>query len=104
MHRRDRVAVTVSPAMRLALEHLAQRNSLTISAEATLLLRQALDRTIASAPVQAALKQHNAQRSWANAQGDAVVEHAVEQLWSPDSEHAKEDAGWRPPTVPASRV
>ncbi len=48
MAARDRVQVTVSLPMRVALAILAQRNGITMTTQAAMLLRQALDRTIGS--------------------------------------------------------
>lgn len=47
MQRERRLQVTVSPAMRVALEILAERSGLPVATQALATLRQALDRTIA---------------------------------------------------------
>lgn len=80
MARSDRVQVTVSPAMHCALGMLAERNAITISAQATLTLRQALDRTINSIECQRRLRQHTAQRNHATWQQDQMSDRAVEVL------------------------
>lgn len=52
---RNRVQVTVSPEMRVALGILARRSGVTVSTQATVTLRQALDRTINSEECRQAL-------------------------------------------------
>jgi hypothetical protein len=59
---------------------LAERNSLTISAQATLTLRQALDRTMNSIECQRRLRQHTAQRNHATWAQDTVADRAVERI------------------------
>jgi len=91
MARSDRVQVTVSPAMTVALGMLAERNGLTVSAQATLTLRQALDRTMNSVECQRRLRQHAAQRNHATWAQDVVADRAVERiheeasLWADES-------------------
>jgi len=80
MARSDRVQVTVSPAMTVALGMLAERNALTVSAQATLTLRQALDRTMNSIECQRRLRQHTAQRNHATWAQDIVADRAVERI------------------------
>jgi hypothetical protein len=80
MARSDRIQVTVSPAMTVALTMLAERNGLTVSAQATLTLRQALDRTMNSLEGQRRLRQHTAQRSHATWAQDVVADRAVERM------------------------
>jgi len=80
MARSDRIQVTVSPAMYCALTMLAERNTLTVSAQATLTLRQALDRTMNSMECQKRLRQHTAQRSHATWAQDTVADRAVERI------------------------
>ncbi len=60
MEARNRVKVTVSPAMRVALEILAARSNLPVATQAMVTLRAALDRTIQSAEGQAALRETQA--------------------------------------------
>lgn len=78
MARSDRIQVTVSLPMRVALGMLARRNGITVSTQATMVLRQALDRTIGSVAGQAAIR---AARSYQSVQGwreDRAVERQVE--------------------------
>jgi hypothetical protein len=72
--------VTVSPAMTVALTMLAERSGLTVSAQATLTMRQALDRTMNSIECQRRLRQHTAQRSHATWAQDTVADRAVERI------------------------
>lgn len=81
MARSDRIQVTVSPAMTVALGMLAERNDLTVSAQATLTLRQALDRTMNSLECQRRLREHTAQRNHATWQMDQVNDRAVELIY-----------------------
>lgn len=60
---RNRVQVTVSPEMRVALGILARRSGLTPSAQAMVTLRQALDRTISSEECREAVRAVNSGRS-----------------------------------------
>lgn len=75
---RNRVQATLTTTMRLALEVLAERNGIGVSTQATILLRQALDRTIESAEVQKRYKQHMIQRTHAGWQYDQTTDYAVE--------------------------
>lgn len=61
--RTNRVAVTVTREMTIALEMLGSKSGLPVSTQAMVVLRQALDRTIASEPVQIRLKQEEAFRT-----------------------------------------
>lgn len=61
--RATRVNVTVSREMTIALEALAAKSGLTLTTQAMVLLRQALDRTIATEGVQIRLKQEEAFRT-----------------------------------------
>jgi len=81
MARSDRVQMTVSPAMMVALGMLAERNGLTISAQATLSMRQALERTIGSAECQRRLRQHTAQRNRGTWERDQMADRAVERIY-----------------------
>lgn len=76
--RRTRLQITLSVPMRLSLEVLAARTGLPVTTQATMILRQALDRTIASAEVQRRLGAHNRQRKQAEWLEERSVEHAVE--------------------------
>jgi len=80
MARSDRIQVTVSPAMTVALGILAERSGLTMSAQATLVLRQALDRTMNSAEAVRRLRMHTAQRNHATWAQDMVADRAVERI------------------------
>jgi hypothetical protein len=80
--RQPRVAIVLSPAMAIALEQLAARNSLTIAAQARLILRQGLDRTIESKPVQDAVKRYNADRGVKSWREDRQIEHEVEMAYA----------------------
>lgn len=92
MARSDRIQVTVSPAMTVALGLLAERNGLTVSAQATLTLRQALDRTINSVEATRRLRQHTAHRSHATWAQDSVADRAVERIHEEASARAAEIA------------
>lgn len=76
--RRDRVSVTLSPAMRLALEHLAARHGTPFAQEATIMLRQALARTIETPDVQRKVREHKAARTAAEWRDEEQVDHAIE--------------------------
>jgi hypothetical protein len=92
MARSDRIQVTVSPAMTVALGMLAERNGLAMSAQATLTLRQALDRTMGSVECQRRLRQHTAQRNHATWVADQVADRAVEVLHEQNAERTDEAA------------
>lgn len=81
MARSQRLQITVSPAMTVALEMLAERTGLTVSAQAMVLLRQSLERTIQSDRAQERLRQHTAQRNHATWQADMVADRAVEGVY-----------------------
>jgi hypothetical protein len=80
--------------MYCALLMLAERNAITVSAQATLTLRQALDRTMGSVECQRRLRAHTAGRSHATWQQDAVADRAVERL-------REEAAAWTDETAVA---
>jgi len=98
MARSDRIQVTVSPAMMVALQILSERNFITVSAQATLALRQALDRTMGSEECKRRLRQHTAQRNHATWVQDTTVDRAVENMheafaaWSDEDTSAMEGA------------
>lgn len=75
---RNRVQVTLTVPMRMALEHLARRHGDTRSGMATTLLRQALDRTIQSKEVQDNYAQHLRGRTVAQWQEETTTNHAIE--------------------------
>lgn len=80
--RSNRVSVTVSHEMTVALEVLAAKSGLSIATQAMVVLRQALDRTIASEPVQLRVRQDAAFRTrdqWlADTQAETFVHNAVQ--------------------------
>lgn len=82
MARSDRVHVTVSPAMSIALEVLAARNGVTVSAQATMSLRAALARTIDTPEVQKRMAARRAQ--WTHAQWleDSTTGYVVEREYA----------------------
>jgi hypothetical protein len=81
MARSDRLQVTVSPAMSIALEVLAARSGLTKAAQAMVVLRQGLARTIETSTVQERLRERRAQWTARQWQEDTTSEHAVEQAY-----------------------
>lgn len=81
MARQTRVQVTVSPEMSVALEVLAGRTGLSVSAQAMVLLRQALDRTIGTEVVQRRLRAQRAQRTAADWRSDTGTTHMVETVY-----------------------
>src|ERR1700704_6451011 len=76
--KRLRVQVTLSPAMRLSLEVLAERTGLPISAQAMVVLRQGLDRTIQAEEGPRRLAAQNAVRNHAVWVEDPTTDRAVE--------------------------
>ena len=77
---RNRVQVTVSPAMRVALGMLAEKTGLPIATQATVILRQALDRTINSHEGRERLREqqaHQTARDWSD---DRSTETFVENV------------------------
>ncbi len=103
MARADRLQVTVTVEMTIALDFLAARTGHTRAAQATLMLRQALDRTIKSAAVQETYRRHVATRSqaaWLTDQGNerAVDGNLLEEMAKTleatlDVEEGKPNAG-----------
>ena len=79
---RLRLSVTVSYPMMVAVEVLAARNGLSVSAQAALLLRQCLAGAMESAEVQRIVKRHYAQRTREDWRQDTVVEHAMEVMYA----------------------
>jgi hypothetical protein len=75
---RLRVHVTVTPAMKIALQVLAERETSSVAAIASRKLREALDRTIQTAEVQKALDRHRAHLSPTGRELDHWTERAVE--------------------------
>ena len=78
MARQDRLQVTVSPEMSVALGLLAERTGLQVSTQAMVLLRQALDRTIHSAECEERLRQRRADQTAAQWREDAAAARFVE--------------------------
>jgi hypothetical protein len=81
LQKRDRVGVTLSTPMRVALEHLAAKHGLPPSTEATMILRQALDRTISSGEVQGKIAEAKAWRTRDTRNYEVQVDHAVEKAF-----------------------
>lgn len=78
MRRSDRVAVTLSPAMRIALDLLAERSGLAASTQGMVLMRAALDRTIHSAECQERIRKARANFTVADRVYDATSDRLVE--------------------------
>ena len=75
--RTDRVTATVPTAVMVALDHLCYKTGLSRSAQAMVLLRQALDRTMGSAEVREKIKRAEAfrnAREWARDQADVAAQ------------------------------
>jgi hypothetical protein len=81
MARQTRIQVTVSPEMSLALEVLGERTGLSVAAQAMVILRQGLERTMGSATVQARRRAQVAQRTAADWSSDTQVNHMVETVY-----------------------
>jgi hypothetical protein len=77
MARQDRLQVTISPEMAVALAILAERSGLQTSTQAMVLLRQALDRTIGSAECQERLRVRKSNRSVQQWREDMAAERFV---------------------------
>ena len=79
--RATRINLTVSLEMTIALEALAAKSGLSLTTQAMVMLRQALDRTIQSEAVQIRIKQEEAFRTrdqWlADQSTGAFVHNAV---------------------------
>jgi hypothetical protein len=78
----SRLNLTVSHQMRVALEVLAARTGLGVATQATMMLRQALDRTITTPEVQRRMASHNAQRNHAAWLEETMVDHATEKTFT----------------------
>jgi len=95
MHRSDRIAVTLSPAMRIALELLAERSGLAPSTQAMVVMRSALDRTIHSAECQQRIAARRG--AWTTAEriydatSDRLVENAYERARGAGADGTKEE-------------
>jgi hypothetical protein len=81
MARQTRIQVTVSPEMSLALDVLAQRTGLSVSAQAMVILRQGLERTMQSAAVQSRRRAQVASRTAADWRSDQGTETMVETVY-----------------------
>lgn len=78
MARQDRLQVTISPEMGVALGILAERTGLQVSTQAMVLLRQALDRTIGSAECRERMRKRSAGQSAAQWRADRYADRYVE--------------------------
>lgn len=88
---RLRLSVTVSYPMMVANRLLSVRNGLSESAQAALLLRQALARTMDTAEVQRVVRAHMASRSVEDWREDTMVEHAMEVMYAEKARGADAD-------------
>jgi len=68
--------------MRTALEHLAARHGLATATEATMVLRQALDRTISSDEVRGKIAAEKALRTAEQWRDEVQIEHAIEKAYT----------------------
>jgi len=88
--RSNRLSLTVSREMTIALEMLASKSNLGVATQAMVILRQGLDRTIASDAVQIRLKQERAFRTrdqWLEDQSsETFVERALEAASEQDTD------------------
>lgn len=81
MARTDRVSITISPLMMVALDHMCGRTGLSRSSQACMLMRQALARTMESKEVREKYQQSRAYRTASQWSQDEQTEHYVEQVW-----------------------
>lgn len=79
---RNRMMLSLTTPMRIALTVLSEKSGLPPTTQATMLLRQALHQTLNSQEVQRRVAQHNAQRNHATWVTDRVTEHAVESTYA----------------------
>jgi len=93
MARQTRIQVTVSPEMTMALEVLSERTGLSTAAQAMVLLRQALDRTIGTAQVQARLAARRAQWTAADRRSDTGTNYMVEAVYAQFGPATREEVG-----------
>jgi len=77
MARTDRLSVTVSPHMMVAIDVLAERTGLSRSSQAMVLLRQALDRTMGSDEVRKRLDASRPMRTVREWRRDAAADAEV---------------------------
>jgi hypothetical protein len=80
--RRLRLNLTVTTPMAFALEDLAERSGLPVTTQATMMLRQALERTMQTERVQERVRRHNAGRNLQTSQLERTTEHAVEKTYA----------------------
>jgi hypothetical protein len=74
--------ITLSAPMTLALEHLAERHGVPVATEATMILRQALARTMESKEVLEKIAQYNMDRGVRSWREDRQLEHEVEMRYA----------------------
>lgn len=79
MGKRLRVQVTVSYPMIVAMGLLADRNGVPLAQQATMSLRQALERTMESAECKRRVAEHNANRTAAEWRAEVSEEHLIER-------------------------
>lgn len=79
--RSDRIQITVSPAMLAALQILSERTGLQRSTQATVCLRQALAKTIASAECRERMAASKPMLTTTQRREWAQTEHFVEQVY-----------------------
>jgi hypothetical protein len=107
MHKSDRIQVTLSPAMRIAITLLAEKTGLAPSTQAMVTLRAALDRTIHSAEGQERLREWRGRMNLAERIYDATTDRYVENLTEREQEklhELEEEAAATPATDAASRI
>ena len=93
MARTDRLSVTVSPHMMVAIDHLCYRTGLSRASQAMTLLRQALDRTMQSEPVREALRRQLADQGVRARMRGESTEHFVERAYRGAEPVVREVAG-----------
>jgi len=93
MARQTRIQVTVSPEMTMALEVLSERTGLSTAAQAMVVLRQGLERTMGSAAVQARAAARRAQRTAADWRSDTGTEYMVESVYAQFGPATREEVG-----------
>lgn len=99
MHKSDRIQVTLSPAMRIALTLLAEKTGLAPSTQAMVVMRAALDRTIHSTEGQERLRQWRSRMNLSERIYDATTDRYVENLAERELEklsHAEEEVATSP--------
>jgi hypothetical protein len=99
--RRNRIMVTISPAMHCALELLAERTGIPLATQAAVVLRMALDRTIQSAEGRARLRARLTGRTRNEWVEDTVDGVELERSYGKHAE-ATWTAATQPDAVPAA--